>query len=52
MSTTKTFRGRLTNNTQEQIHLAGGRDDIGYRITKFQIMGINEKEYQEWKSEQ
>ena len=42
MSTTKTFRGRLTNDTQDRIYLAGGQDDIGYRITKFQIMGINE----------
>tara|TARA_Y100001963_G_C6560512_1_gene344078 strand:- start:179 stop:613 length:435 start_codon:yes stop_codon:yes gene_type:complete len=42
MSKIKTFRGRLLNDTQERIYLAGGEADKGYRITKFQVMGINE----------
>ena len=42
MSKIKTFRGRLLNDTQERIYLSGGEADKGYRITKFQVMGINE----------
>jgi hypothetical protein len=38
MSKIKSFRGMLANETQQRIHIAGGKDDIGYRIHKFVIM--------------
>tara|TARA_R100000808_G_scaffold19288_1_gene41928 strand:- start:1239 stop:1682 length:444 start_codon:yes stop_codon:yes gene_type:complete len=38
MSKIKSFRGMLANETQARIHVSGGKDDIGYRIHKFQIM--------------
>jgi hypothetical protein len=34
----KTFRGKLEDGGQDQIHLAGGADNIGYKIHKLQIM--------------
>ena len=34
----KTFRGLLKDGEQQQIHLAGGPADTGFRITKFQII--------------
>jgi len=39
MSTIKTFRGRLDNLEEDRIYLAGGADNIGYKIHKFEIMG-------------
>ena len=42
MSKIKTFRGKLLNDTQERIYLAGDESDQGYKITKFQLMGVNE----------
>ena len=38
MSKMKSFKGQLDDVDQEQIYLAGGADDIGYRIRKFQAM--------------
>jgi len=35
----KTFRGILTNGEQEKIRLSTKKGKIGYRITKFLIMG-------------
>jgi len=34
----KTFRGLLSNSTQEQIRLQTIKGKVGYRITKFKIM--------------
>jgi hypothetical protein len=39
MSTIKTFRGRLDNLEEDRIYLAGGADNIGFKIHKFEIMG-------------
>jgi len=38
----KTYRGMLANDTEDRIRLKTNRGDIGYRIVKFQVMGINE----------
>ena len=38
----KTFRGKLTNDTEQTIRLSTKKGKIGYRIKKFQVMGINE----------
>ena len=35
----KSFKGRLPNLGQDQIHLAGGDTNTGYRIHKFEIIG-------------
>jgi len=35
----KTYRGRLLDGGQERIRLKTNKGDIGYRITKFQIIG-------------
>jgi len=40
--TIKTFRGLLQDGGQEQIYLHGGDPAQGYRIVKFQVMGVNE----------
>ena len=42
MSKIKTLRGKLLNDSQEKIYLAGDESDQGYKITKFQLMGVNE----------
>lgn len=34
----KTFKGILNDGEQDQIHLAGGDGNTGYRIVKFQVM--------------
>ena len=38
----KTFRGLIANNTQEEINLRTNNGKTGYRIVKFQVLGINE----------
>ena len=38
----KSFRGKMSNNTIETISLHTNDGSIGYRIVKFQLMGINE----------
>lgn len=38
----KTFRGLLANDTEETIRLSTNNGSTGYRIVKFQVMGINE----------
>ena len=37
--TIKTFRGKLENEEQDRIYLAGGDGSTGYRIVKFEVMG-------------
>jgi hypothetical protein len=37
----KTFRGLLLDNQQEKIRLSTKKGKIGYRIIKFQIIGID-----------
>ena len=34
----KTFKGKLASAQQDQIPLAGGADNIGYRIVKMELM--------------
>ena len=34
----KTFKGKLGSGLQDQIPLAGGADNIGYRIVKMELM--------------
>jgi len=34
----KTFRGLLANNTERRINISTNKGDIGYRITKFEVM--------------
>ena len=38
----KSFRGKMSNNTIDTISLHTNDGSIGYRIVKFQLMGINE----------
>ena len=38
----KSFRGKISNDTIETIHLSTNDGSVGYRIVKFQLMGINE----------
>ena len=38
----KTFRGLLANDTEDIIVLHSNSGETGYRIVKFQVMGINE----------
>ena len=38
----KSFRGKISNNTIETISLHTNDGSQGYRIVKFQLMGINE----------
>ena len=38
----KSFRGKISHNTQETIPLSTNNGAIGYKIVKFQVMGINE----------
>ena len=38
----KTFRGLLANDTEDTIVLHTNDGSTGYRIVKFQVMGINE----------
>ena len=38
----KTFRGKLADDTQDTIVLHTNDGSIGYRIVKFQVLGINE----------
>ena len=38
----KSFRGKISNDSVETIHLHTNNGSTGYRITKFQVMGINE----------
>mgnify|MGYP003140506693 CR=1 FL=1 len=38
----KSFRGKLSNNSIETINLSTNNGSVGYRIVKFQLMGINE----------
>jgi len=38
MSKTKTFRGLLSDNSQEKIHLSTLDGTVGYKITKFQLI--------------
>jgi len=40
----KTFRGRLADGGQDKIRLKTNKGDIGYRIVKFDIMGLTENE--------
>lgn len=42
--TIKTFRGLLADGTQDQIRLEHRDGKVGYRIKKFQVMGITENE--------
>jgi hypothetical protein len=35
----KTFRGQLADGGQQRIRLATNKGKVGYRITKFQVMG-------------
>ena len=38
----KSFRGLLANDSQEQIRLSTNNGLTGYKIVKFQVIGINE----------
>jgi len=38
----KTFRGLLADDSEDHIRLHTIKGKVGYRITKFQVMGINE----------
>ena len=38
----KSFRGKMSNNTIDTISLHTNDGSVGYRIVKFQLMGINE----------
>jgi hypothetical protein len=38
MGTIKSFKGKLASAGQDQIPLAGGDDDIGYKIVKMELM--------------
>ena len=38
----KSFRGKLSNNSIETINLSTNNGSVGYKIVKFQLMGINE----------
>ena len=40
--TIKTFRGRIANDTQDTIVLHTNDGSTGYRIVKFQLMGLTE----------
>jgi len=54
--TIKTFRGKLVDDSQDRIYLAGGDGSTGYRIVKFQCMqagfGNSEQVVQIWKVKQ
>jgi len=57
MSRIISYRGLLANSEQETIHLQTNNGLTGYRIVKFQVMGISENELYEssiqiWKEEQ
>jgi len=40
----KTFRGQLADDGQDRIRLQTIRGKVGYRIAKFQVMGITENQ--------
>jgi len=40
----KTYRGRLADGGQDKIRLKTNKGEIGYRIVKFEIMGVTENE--------
>jgi len=40
----KTFRGKLEDGEEEKIRLSTKQGKIGYRIVKFDIMGVTENE--------
>jgi len=43
----KSFRGLIENDTEQRIHLHTNTGSQGYRISKFQLMGISEnKDYE------
>ena len=40
----KTFRGLLADDTEDRIRLSTIKGKVGYKIVKFQVMGISENE--------